>query len=457
MARIIPFRGFRYNPDKISALKDVVTPPYDVISDVEQQACYEKHPYNMVRLILGKIHPGDSEADNRYTRSAHDLNEWLDNGVLVQDQEPCLYAIETDFEVDGQRRTRFGFIALVELEELGKGGIHAHEQTFSATKADRLRLMESCKANFCPVFSVFPDPENSIATIFSSAFGMLSPYADFDDAYGCRHRVWSVSDPSLQKRVAQEMSSKALYIADGHHRYETALKYCAMARSRGAVPGKDVTNFLMMYLCSTDDPGLVVRPTHRLLRNVPAGKLTGNVTDKMGCFEQTVREYFDIEIVSKKDFKRQDAEVEFVSRIGKGAGRGAVGVAIRGDNNFYVLQVKAGVMDSLFPDVAPELRRLDVTMVTKLLVTRIFGLDDAALDEEGRVRYVSQTGEALRAVEEQGCDVALILNPTRLSQVREVSEAGLVMPRKSTYFYPKAMSGFVINRLLPSSIEDRLS
>lgn len=441
MARVIPFRGIFYNQENISNLKEVVTPPYDVISEQQQQEYYMMHPQNVIRLVLGKEYPDDNEHSNRYTRAGEFFRIWLDQGILKQDAGPALYATEIDFVAKGMVHTRFGFIGLVELEDFEKGGIFPHEKTFTATKADRLRLMEACKANFNPVFSLFSDRHGQIVGPLRASIKGREPDLEFDDLEGCRHRLWRVKDQKIHTEVSERLSHKPLFIADGHHRYETALAYRNQVMSNaGEFDRDDPCNFIMMYLSSLHDPGLTIRPVHRMICDVPAQAMEG--------FEGKARSYFDVEALEFESLNRVEVEETFLAKVSEGAERGVIGAVLQDHRAFYVLRVRNGIMDRLFErEIPAPLRRLDVNIATKLVLQQILGFDHAALDDEQRILYASRAEKALEAVNTGKCAISLILNSTRLAHLEEVSKAGLILPRKSTYFYPKVMSGLVTNKI----------
>jgi uncharacterized protein (DUF1015 family) len=440
MATVTPFRGIVYNQERIKDLKDVVTPPYDVISERDRQAYFDRHPQNVIRLILSKEEPEDTEENNRYTRAARHFHTWLEEGILKQDNEPALYLTRMDFTSEGMVRARLGFIALVELEDFG-GGILPHEKTFSATKADRLRLLEACKANFSPVFSLFSDPDEAIMGILRPAAEKSDPDADFTEVIGYRHRLWRVTDPEIHRMVREKLAVRPLYIADGHHRYETALSYRRQMESQKG--GPDVRapyNSVMMYLTSMQDPGLIMRSVHRMLCQVSPSAMD-RFAEKAGAF-------FDVEAMDIGPDGHAGVPGSFLAKIREGAGKGVLGAVLRGHKIAYILRVKEGIMDQLFDGEMPgPLRRLDVTVATKLVLGKVLGFGEAALDDERRILYTSRTPRVFRAIHAGKCDVALILNPTRLSDVEETSQAGLIMPRKSTYFFPKVLSGLVMNKL----------
>jgi len=441
MAKVIPFKGILYDPNKVSDLKAVITPPHDVISGLEQQEYYKAHPQNMIRLILGKVNPGDTEYDNRYTRAAKFFRSWMDEGILKQDKEAAFYVTEMDYSLGGEVRTRFAFIALVRLESFEKGIIRPHEKTFSATNADRLKLMEASRANFSPIFSLFADQHNVIFGPLRAAVQGLQPDLDFEDLMGHQHRLWRVTDHQIHEEIGRTFADRSLYIADGHHRYETALEYRNRIMSQQPrLDPNDPCNSVMMYLTSIHDPGLAIRPAHRVLCNAERTRVEDFINE--------ARPYFDIETLNFDPLNREQVEKAFLSKVRTGANGTVIGVALRNDKGFYVLRLQGGVMDRLFGQEIPiPLRKLDVTAVTKLVLQEILGLNGTALDDERCIMYTSRADTALDAIYTGKCPIALILNPTKLDQLREVSDAGLIMPRKSTYFYPKVMAGLVINKL----------
>ena len=441
MARIVPFRGILYDPKKVQDLKDVITPPYDIISEADQQEYYKRDPKNIIRLILGKVYPQDTKHDNRYTRAAEFFRSWIHEGVLRQDKEPALYVTEVDYRMDGKVCTRFGFIALVGLEMYEKGTILPHEKTFSATNADRLNLIEACRANFCPIFSIFSNPDNVILGSLRAAVERLRVDLDFECHNGYRHRLWRVRHQEVHKEIEQRMSVLSLYIADGHHRYETALKYRNNIMSqRPEIGPNDPCNFVMMYLTSMQDRGLAIRPVHRVLGDIDK--------EAVEAFVHRARVFFDIETLRLDGQDRKQVQETFLARVKAGVDDKVIGAVLRGHEDFYVLRVKEGVMDHLFGQEIPgPLRKLDVTVLTRLVLHETLGLDDATLDDERCILYTSRADKALDAVQRGKSPIALILNPTRLDQVQEASDAGLTMPRKSTYFYPKVTSGLVINKI----------
>lgn len=441
MARIRPFRGVLYNQEKVPDLKAVVTPPHDVISAEEQQEYYKAHPQNMIRLILGEIFPEDTEHNNRYTRAAQSFSSWLEEGILTQDQDPAFYVTEIDFKMDDAVHTRLGFISLVGLERFEDGIIRPHEKTFSATNADRLKLIEASRANFSPIFSVFSDGDNSILGLLRTAIEPIQPDLEFEDLKGYRHRLWRMTDQSIQKEIGRRLADRPVYIADGHHRYWTALHYRDRMKSRQpTLAPDDPCNFVMMYLTSMQDPGMALRPVHRVICDVKK-QAVEDFVDKASA-------YFDIETLDIGHMDLKQIDRASLKKAMTGGNNTVIGAALRDDKAFYVLRMKDRVTDGVRGQEIPEpLRNLDVTIVTKLVLDDLLGLNGPALDDERSILYPSTVDEALDAVYSGGCPMALILNPTRLNELQEVSDAGLIMPRKSTYFYPKVMTGLVINKI----------
>lgn len=440
MASIIPFRGLLYNVAKIKNLREVVTPPYDVISPEEQDAFYEGHPHNVIRLILGKAYPTDTETDNWYTRAAADFEKWQTERMLVRDTEPAFYFTEIDYSAHGTLITRCGLIALVELAGFDSGIILPHERTFSETKSERLRLMEVCHANFSPIFSLYPDPENRVIDHLKQAVAGESPDIDFEDRDGFRHRLWRVTDRGTIDAVATHISHKPLYIADGHHRYETALNYRNKRLAENpACPADASFRYVMMYLSSMHDPGLTVLPAHRLIHDV-----TGEQLDTL--LDRT-RPFFETQTFHGTDQKK--IETDFLNHLGSHSSKGnAIGVLMKNSNAFYILRLKEGVMDHLFADTLPDtLKQLDVTVLTQVVLHKILELDERDLDNPSKISYTSKVSEAIDAVRKDGYALAFIMNPTKIEQVQKVADARLIMPRKSTYFYPKVITGLVLNKI----------
>lgn len=439
MAEIRPFRGILYNKEQVHDLSAVVAPPYDVISARAQDDLYARHDCNVIRLILGKSQNGDQGQHDVHERASRCFNQWMERGVLSRDATSALYLTSVTFLVDGQSISRFGIISQVRLEPFEKGIVLPHERTFSKVKSERMQLMQACHANFSPIFGLYSD-DNGILARLQSHVEHLAPDMDITDSQGLGHRLWRLSDTRLLDFVAQSMENKRIYIADGHHRYETALNYRNWVKARNPdLSENHPSNYVMMSLSSMEDPGLVILPAHRLLKKVPQAHLA-DLLNKAA-------EYFEIHSFPF-DSSREGALSAAGAFLKDQAPKNAFGVFLKDHEEIKVLVLKAGVMDRCYADEPPPLRNLDVTVLTRLLMMKLLGYDQSRLDDESKITYRTTADSAVQAVMQEEADLAFILNPTRIEQVQRVAEHGLIMPRKSTYFYPKVISGQVMNLLL---------
>ena len=442
MATITPFKGILYNPEKITSSAEVTTPPYDVISPEEQAAFYDRHPNNVIRLILGLAGDRDTETDNPHTRSADYFRQWIQDGILVQEERPALYLKGISYPHGGETITRYGLIALVGLEPFEKRVILPHEKTFSKVRSERLELMKATHCNFCPIFSLYPD-EGSILNTLINAVDLSAPSVDFVDDPGHRHRLWPIFDPEIHRQVVAAMQDKRLFIADGHHRYETALNFREHLKATDpSFNDRHPANHVLMYLCSMSDPGLIILPAHRLIKAVSAEELQQALTEACN--------YFDITAYPFTPADRVSVEHAFVEALHMGKERPCMGIYGHRSPVFHLLALKSSVMEQLFSgELDASLLSLDVTVLTRLFFMKILGFDQQRLDNEQLIGYASTADKALRAIDDGAYDVAFVLNPTRIEQVQEVAGNGLIMPRKSTYFYPKVKSGLVMYSLKP--------
>ena len=442
MAEVLPFRGILYNPEKVNRLGDVITPPFDVISSKEQDRYYESSPFNMIRLILGKTTAYDTRGHNPHSRAADYLSTWLADGILVLEKAPAFYLTTLDFDAEGKAFKRYGLIARVRLSPYDAGVILPHERTFTNVKSERLELMKACHANFSPIFSMVPDDDGVMFDAMRQLTGRIGPVADFRAQDGCRHRLWRLVDPGVVMKLIDTLHSRKLYIADGHHRYETALNYCDWMHEKN--PGLSVdhpSNFVMMYLSSMADPGLIIRPAHRLLKEVPQSAL-----DRL---LEKARPRFQIETIQFREDERDAALRRFVATMQGDTERSTIGMYMRGRNTLYRLTMnKTESVDDLFgSDLSDPLRQLDVMVLTRLFLTEFLSFDQARLDNEKLIAYTTDAREAVSRVTRGDFDVCFLLNPTSVQQVRDMADSGQIMPRKATYFYPKVTTGLVINRL----------
>lgn len=437
MADVRPFRGIRYHTERVPDLASVTTPPYDVISEVDQEAFYRRHPQNMIRLILGKSEAGDSENRNPHTRAAAAFNQWMADGTLVQDTHPACYLTSVDFRHHGEMATRYGLIARVGLEPFEKGIILPHEATYSAIKTERLGLMKACHANFSPIFSLFADSTNLVDTLKTEA-ASLPVQQTFEDSRGDRHRLWRIEDEALTRRIQAAFADEKLFIADGHHRYETALAYRDwIAGKNPAFSNDHPANSIMMYLSSMRDPGLVVLPTHRLVRGLNRPQLES--------FPKLAADRFELEQIPIDEARRRGLDLVLKTAAEDEC---RIGVVLGDRKELILLKAKHGDMAGELSDRMPEpLTGLDVSLLTHLIFPDLLGILPGELDDVGRIRYTSASETAVETVLNGSADAAFLLNPTRIDQVRRIAEAGLTMPRKTTYFAPKVITGLVLNTL----------
>ena len=442
MARVYPFRALRYNPSLVR-LEDVVTQPYDKITPAMQQAYYQRSPYNLVRIILGlpELFDSDSEGDV-YTRAARDFAAWRESGILTRESEPCIFACSQRFAVPGNpglMLERRGFIALGELYDYAQRVVFRHEQTLSRPKSDRLNLLRATRAHFGQIFMLYSDPGLSAERLlFNSA---AAPDIEITDEYEVRHRVWRVSDPNTIMLLTTALEDKKLIIADGHHRYETALNYARERESVGTSSAARRNSYLlpqppypeaaaMMTFVNIDSEGLVILPTHRVihgLRNfVPAE------------FLAHARKYFEIEALSADD------PMILTARLASTQGRTAfIAVTAAGNHLMVARPDSAGLLG----EISERQRQLDVVQLHGLVLEKLLGITPDAIREQRNLRYLRDAAEAVLQVAEGEADAAFLMNPVTLDQLREVAFAGEVLPQKSTDFFPKLLSGLAIYAL----------
>jgi uncharacterized protein (DUF1015 family) len=445
MARIYPFRALRYNPAMVAA-EDVVTQPYDKITPAMQQAYYQRSPYNLVRVILRMPELFDKEGD-AYEKAARDFGAWREAGVLAQEGQPCVFAYAQRFTVPGQpgaMRERRGFIALGELYDYGQGVVFRHEQTLSKPKSDRLNLLRATRAHFGQIFMLYSDPAGSAEEVLfgRDAAAATLPDIEVTDEYGVLHRVWKVSDPAKINLLTTALEDKKLIIADGHHRYETALNYRkergvpgtgeSCERPSGALPQPAYPEAAaMMTFVNMDSEGLVILPTHRVVFG-----LAGFATARM---LEAARPYFEI-----AEMAERDAAAAMARLSGLQGGTAFVAITAQG---WFLLRAKGEAVAEALKDVPARQRQLDVMQLHALVLEKLLGISAEAIRDQRHLRYVRDAAEAADQAGRGEADVAFLMNPVTLEQLREVAFAGEVMPQKSTDFYPKLLSGLAIYAL----------
>lgn len=428
MTIIKPFRGYRYNPKAVGDLSRVITPPYDVINRDQQASYYKTHPYNFIRLDLGKTSPKDNEKNNRYTRAGIFLEEWIDKGILVRDLRESVYVYDQEYIDDGKKRRRLGFISLARLEEDRTKGFLPHERTFRGPKLDRLNLMRETGANMSPIFSIVLDENKKIINILKDFARKSKPVFDvkFD---GTRNRIWLMDDPVAIKRLKVSIKDKRALIADGHHRYEVALEYKRYMLKHKAAAGPDALNYVMMYFATSDPSGFAILPTHRMVEGISAESFRRNL-DK-------IRKFFDIIQLSSKDkmFARMRAE-----------GRHTIGIYIGGLRDYLCLSLKRRDASGLIKSKnSAYWRNLDVVILHRLVFEKALGIRG-----EKAERVISFTRDPQEAFEWAASGdgrAAFFLNPPALDEIKNIVKRRERMPHKTTYFYPKPPSGMVINKI----------
>jgi uncharacterized protein (DUF1015 family) len=445
MARIYPFRALRYNPSLVR-LGDVVTQPYDKITPAMQQAYYQRSPYNLVRIILGLPELFDGQDGDVYTRAARDFADWRKNGVLAQENEPTVFAYSQRFRVpglDGVVRERKGFIALGELYDYDQKVVFRHEQTLSKPKSDRLSLLRATRAHFGQIFMLYSDPGLSAERLLFDA----NPVPDFEviDEYDVQHRVTRVSDPATINLLTTALEDKKLIIADGHHRYETALAY---SREHQAPAPSERSDYppapalalpvppypeaaVMMTFVNMDGEGLVILPTHRVVY--------GLENFVPSTFLEKASAYFEVQKLETDD------AAEMLSLLATYCSTPAFIVASTAGK--HLLVARSSATAQAFDGFSERQRKLDVVQLHALIFDKLLGISPEMVREQRHVRYVREAGEAVEQVSRGEANAAFLMNPVSLDQLREVAFAGEVMPQKSTDFYPKLLSGLAIYAL----------
>jgi uncharacterized protein (DUF1015 family) len=443
MALIAPFRGLRYNPQLVGELNLVMAPPYDVISPEGQHAFHARHTHNVIRLILGETLPDDDAVRNQYSRAGDYFRRWQAEQVLVRDQAPALYLYQQTFQLPGVGElTRSGLIGLVRLEEFGSRTVFPHERTMGAAKADRLRLMQACHANLSSVFGVYPGRFPELDRL-AAATRESTPTIDLRDWDGIRHRVWICQDRVAIRRLQADCASTPLFIADGHHRYETALAFRDLMRAKDAGDPAEAKqrpyNYVMMTLVSAEDPGLVILPIHRVIRHLPGGNLDGYLA-------QLTRQFVVEKVSVPRDPKAAASALLHHLRQAKD-GTHCFGV-YGGEERAYLLTLTDEGTLEAEGDKPPAYRRLDVTVVHRLLIEGPWSRCGLGELSDEALSYHHDAAEAVRMVQKDGWEAAILLNPTKITEVQAVAEAGLRMPPKSTFFYPKLLTGLVIHPIV---------
>ena len=432
MADIRAFRGFRYDLGKVGSLAAVVAPPYDVIDAALQEKLYEASPYNAVRVELTTDEPDDTDTNAKYERASSTLKDWLTDGTLQQDTARSLYVYEQEFIVDGTTHTRRGIMARVRLEPLGSGRIFPHEQTISGPKEDRLKLLRATGFNISPIFGLYPDEGEVFAKL--DPIMRRQPPIEATDHLGVVNRLWVVTDSAAISAVIGLLGPKPVFIADGHHRYETGLKYLEERQAAGEVPDNEsAANFCLMMLVGMSDPGLIIQPTHRLVSGLPA------ITTAQ--LKAAMAEKFEIVAEFGTDAAGCWEHVEIEGS------QSVLGFGTVADNQWFVAKLTdPAIMDTLAPDRSPAWRGLGVSILHQLVLGQLLtgGPEGGTLPS---CKYVHLMSEVTAAVAADECQLAALVPPVAMADVEEIAGNRETMPPKSTYFYPKLLTGMVFNSL----------
>lgn len=431
MAKVMPFRGTRFNPDVVGDIQKCVAMPYDRIKHGLQDKYYESHKYNICRITKGKEYPEDDESNNVYTRAQTYWKDWNAIGVVKEDTEPAIYAYYQEFEVNGKKMLRRGFCAMIELEDYGEG-VRPHEKTLDAPKEDRFRLLVHTDTHFGQIFQLYPDDANKVAEILAPfCNGTPDICTTIDEEPGVVHKLWAITDPDAIAKLGIAMNERSLFIADGHHRYETALNYRNYCL-KGYEGGPDGHNpkFAMMTMVGMSDAGLVVLPTLRIIHDLPNFDFDRLLKDLERYF--TVIPCTNIgEMQTKLDAAADDKS------------RNAFGLYTGGRYWYFELTDK-GIMTELAPEHTEAWRSLDVAVLHEVVFERILGITKEAQAAKTNISYERDRSKGHELVDNGSHQFLVFMNPTLMQQIRDVAGKGEVMPQKSTDFYPKLITGLVM-------------
>jgi uncharacterized protein (DUF1015 family) len=435
MAQVFPFRAFRYNPAH-APFERVLTQPYDKISPAMQEKYYAASPHNLIAVEKGRVHPGDAPGNDVYTRAGTAIAEWIRNGIVAQDPAASFYGYTQEYTVPGtsERQTRRGFIGAGRLEEYSAGVIYRHEHTLSGPKADRLELLRHTRMSTGQLFLIYSDAQKRVDAVLSAAEGSAVPATEMTDEYGVVHRLWVIAEAERVKAIQHAMAEQKLVIADGHHRYETALNY---RNERRAQAGKIIEDApyerAMMTFINTQGAGLTILPTHR-------------VVAKLRDFKWAeLRRYLEPWFKAEKVTGRE----EFLRQLIAARRQRAIGVypaaPEKEERAFYVLTLRSGAdLAQLLPNVSALQRELDVVLLHEGILEPGLGITPQSVAAEANLTYEREAGAALDAVDSGAAQIAFLLNACDVEQVIRIATAGEVMPQKSTDFYPKLMSGITM-------------
>jgi uncharacterized protein (DUF1015 family) len=419
MAKVIPFKGVLYNPKKVDANK-IMAPPYDIITPEFKEVLYKKSPYNIIRIDFGKDEDVDNENENRYTRASKCLSDWLNENILINDTESSFYCYEISYVIKGRPQKTRGFLGAVRIEELGSGRIHPHEMTYSKPKSDRLNILRHCQANTSPIFSLYSSEKKLTSSILEEVV-KEEPFIEAKNGDGFIHRLWRIDNKVSIETIREEISDKDIFIADGHHRYETALRFKKEMEQKGMIKtGEEPYNYALMFLANMEEDGLTLLPTHRIV------EIDSDINTK-----EILRKYFNIQKINSAEISEKHARLQMFEIMQKSGH--SFGMFLTNSNAYYALLFKGSKIEMDIPEC---LKNLDVTVLHKLIFERLLKIE--------HYEYEMDPDVAVERAQKGSFEAVFFLNSTKIQDVKEVALAGERMPPKSTYFYPKLLTGMVI-------------
>lgn len=420
MTLMKPFKAVHYNPEKIDDFSQVVCPPYDVIGKDQQTRLHNLNPYNFIHVDLAKESSKDDETNNKYTRAQKAFQEWLSTGIMVEDEKPAIYFYKQEYKVQGQRHSRLGFIALMKLQDEGESRIYPHENTHSAAKEDRLKLCTALQSHLSSIFVCFSDKSRKVESIFTKDVASQKPFVDVMDEDGVRHVLWKFTAEAQIKEIQQALEDQPMFIADGHHRYEVAQQYRKLKQKNKPKTGQPSTfDYVMTYFTNIESRDLKIFPIHRVIKKLPRSI-------------DFLEEFFRIDRIKNKD--------EFPILLAK-AGRNESAIGFYTRDSVQLLRLKnKGLIDEHIHEGSKDFRQLDATIL------KYFIFDRVGIASED-ITYVKDTSQAMSMVDNHEAQAAFILNPVQVQQIRAIALNGERMPPKTTYFYPKVLSGLTVYKM----------
>ncbi len=429
LAFLYPFRGFRYNRESVKDLNKAITQPYDKTTRSMQENYYLASPYNAVRITLNMEKWQDSETD--YEDAGSTFKRWIEEQVLIQDSNPAIYPYYQEYIAEGQSRLQKGFIALLDLKHSG-AAVVPHEHTLAAPKQDRLRLIRSLEGNEDFIYMLYSDDRNTVNNLMDQAISGRQPVIEVTDEYGALHRVWAIEDPAVQGRIQKAMESQKLFIADGHHRFETSVNFMHECEKRNWKPAGIESFDKRMVTCFNSADGVTILPTHRLIRNLPEFDVQ--------AFLGAVEDCFRVEAI--------DTAEELWKKLKEGRNANVFGFYPAASKKYYLLRLKEHAQrDPRLAGFSEDYRKLDASILHALILERHLGIDESKLAAEAHVDYARERESCISMVDEGKYQAAFFLNPTTSEQMVRIATAGERMPQKSTDFYPKLLTGLLFMRM----------